>query len=255
MFNLFSRGLSKEEVAKTLKKIRKQYNDYIVNYMKSSRLKDDFERRYYFAAKYKENMANFFKNEIMILNDLIKIEEEKTLQKQKDRELVERRRERQKNGGFADRVLKELEERIKLYPEIKISEEASMEVKKLYGALRVFEDRYWNSISRYIKTATPMGRMIDHLENDLWQLVGTQNKFPPVLDKYLFLLERPDQDLKAISYAEQDCTKQVAFFLNELLDLYRHSSLHVPPPNSAKDGYNYINQLVFNFRLADIKKI
>lgn len=254
MFNLFARGLSKEEIAKTLKKIRKQYNDYIVSYMKTSHAKDEFEKRYFFAAKYKENMSRFFKNEIDILSGLLKLEEEKRKQQESDNQLVQRRRDRSKNGDFADRVMRELEERIKLYPEVKITEEASTEVRKLYGALRVFEDRYWNSISRYIKTATPMGRMIDHLENDLWQLVGTEQRNPPVLDKYIFLLERQDNDLKAISYAEQECMKQVAFFLNELLDLYRRSILEVPPPGKAIDGYNYISQLVFNFRLADLRK-
>lgn len=254
MFNLFSRGLSKEEIAKTLKKIRKQYNDYIVTNMKSSKAKEEFEKRYFFAAKYKENMSVFFKNEIQILNGLLKLEEEKMQKKLEDQQLINRRRERAKNGSFADRVLKELEERIKLYPEVKITEEASSEVRKLYGALRVFEDRYWNALSRYIKTATPMGRMIDHLENDLWQLIGTEQRNPPVLDKYVFLLERPDVDLKAVSYAEQECMKQAAFFLNELLELYRRSTMEVSAPGNAIDGYNYISQVVFDFRLTELKK-
>ncbi|MGL1890451.1 MAG: hypothetical protein OCD02_02440 [Spirochaetaceae bacterium] len=254
MFKLFDRGLSKEEIAKTLKKIRKEYNDYIVSYLKPSRAKDEFENRYFFAAKYRENMAVFFKNEILIVMELVKIEEDKIALKEKDRDLANKRRERSKNGDYADKVLKEYSERIKMYPEVKITDDASPEVRKLYGSLKIFEDRYWNSISRYIKTATPEGRMVDHLENDLWLLVGTKSRNPPVLDKYIFLLERPEQDLKAISIAEQACMKQVAFFLNDLLDLYRRSILDSIPPGSAVDGYNYISQVVYNFRLADLKK-
>lgn len=254
MFSLLNRGLSKEEIAKTLKKIRKEYNNYIITYMKSSKSKDEFESRYFFAAKYKENMALFFKNEILILNDLLQVEQDKVRQKEKDRLLADKRRERNKNGSFADKLLKDFEERIKLYPEIKLNPESSVEVRKLYGGLRIFEDRYWNSLSRYIKTATPKGRMIDHLENDLWLLIGSGNRNSPVLDKYVFLLERSEQDLKAISIAEQACMKQVAFFLNDILNLYRRSILDVPPPGSAVDGYNYASQMVFNFRLADLKK-
>ncbi|OQY38778.1 MAG: hypothetical protein B6229_05180 [Spirochaetaceae bacterium 4572_7] len=254
MFRLFDKGLSKEDTARTLKKIRNQYNNYIITYLRSSLAKDEFESRYYFAAKYKENMAKFFKNEITILTDLLALEENKRLEKEHEKELMQNRRNRQKNGDFADKILKDLEERIKLYPEVQITDKASTEVRKLYGALKVFEDRYWNHISRYIKTATPMGRMIDHLENDLWQLVGSGTRNPPVLDKYIFLLERPEIDLKAISYAEQECMKQVAFFTNELLDLYRTSILDTTAPGKAVDGYNYLSQLVFNFRLSDIKK-
>lgn len=254
MFKLFDRGLSKEEIAKTLKKIRKEYNNYIVSYMKPSRAKDEFESRYFFAAKYKENMANFFKNEIQILSDIINFEKEKIAEKEREKELLDKRKDRSKNGDFADKIMKEFEDRIKLYPEVKITDKASTEVRKLYGAIKVFEDRYWNSFSRYIKTATPMGRMIDHIENDLWLLIGTASKNSPVLDKYVFLLERKDQDLKAISIAEQACMKQVAFLLNDLLELYRRSVLDVTPPGSAVDGYNYISQIVFNFRLTDLKK-
>ena len=253
--NIFNRGLSKEEIAKTLKKIRSEYNNYIVTYMRSSKAKEEFEKRYYFAAKYRENMANFFNNEIKILKELLDREEEIIAEREREALLKKQRNDRLNGKGFADKVLKELEDRIKLYPEIKITDNASTEVRKLYGALRIFEDRYWNSLSRYIKMATPMGRMIDHLENDLWQLIGTENRLPPVLDKYIFLLERSEQDLKAISYAEQECLKQVSFFLNELLELYRVSTLEVDPPSKAVDGYNYASQLVFNFRLADIKNI
>jgi len=254
MLNIFSRGLSTEEVAKILKKIRKQYNDYIVNYMMPTRLKEEFEKRYYFAAKYKENLSIFFKNEIEILNELIKIEEEKNIQKKKDKDLIERKRQRTKEGGFADKVLRELEEKIKHYPEININPDSSVEVRKLFGALKVFEDAHWNSISRYIKVTSPMGRMIDHLENDLWQLLGTERRNSPILDKYLLLLERPGENLKNISYAEQECIKQVAFFFNELLELYRHSQSISKPPNNAVDGYNYASQIVYNFRLTDFKK-
>jgi hypothetical protein len=254
MLNIFSRGLSTEEVAKTLKKIRKQYNEYIVSYMMPTRLKEEFEKRYYFAAKYKENLATFFKNEIEILNELIKIEEEKNIQKQRDLELVEKKRQRTKEGGFADKILRDLEEKIKHYPEIDINPESSIEVRKLFGALKIFEDEHWNSISRYIKMTSSMGRMIDHLENDLWQLLGSERRNSPVLDRYLFLLERPGENLRNISHAEQECIKQVSFFFNELLDLYRHSSTISSPPNNAVEGYNYASQIVYNFRLADFKK-
>lgn len=254
MLNLFNRGLSKEEIARTLKKIRKEYNDYIITYMKPSRLKDEFESRYFFAAKYKENMAMFFRNEIQILMDIVQVETDRIKQREYDRTLVAKRRERTQNGDFADKILKDFEERIKLYPEVRISQEANPEIRKLYGALRIFEDKHWNSISRYIKTATSSGRIIDHLENDLWLLIGTLNRNPPVLDKYIFLLERPEQDLKAISIAEQSCIKQVAFLLNDILRLYRKSIIDSVPPGSAVDGYNYVSQLVFNFRLADLKK-
>lgn len=254
MFNLFNRGLSREEIAKTLKKIRKEYNNYIVTYMKPSRAKDEFENRYYFAAKYKESMPAFFKNEIMILNDLIQLERDKKAQKDRDLQMAQKRRERAIHGGFADKVLKELEDRIKDYPSINITDNASPEIRKLFGALKLFEDRYWNSLSRYIRSSSSMGRMIDHLENDLWLLIGSVKRNSPVLDKYIFLLERPEQDLKAISFAEQACMKQVAFLLNDILELYRKGMENSTPPKSAADGYNYISQIVFNFRLADLKK-
>ncbi|MBN2617710.1 MAG: hypothetical protein JXR64_05295 [Spirochaetales bacterium] len=254
MIKLFNRGLSTEEIAKALKKIRQEYNNYIITYMKPPRVKEEFERRYLFAAKYKENMALFFKNEIEILQDIITQEEDKKRQKEADKALLQQKRLRQKDGDFADKILKEYEERIKLYPAINITDDASIEVRKLYGAMKVFEDKYWNSLSKYIRIATPEGRVIDHLENDLWMIIGTGTRRPPILDKYIFLLERPDHDLQAISYAEQACMKQVAFFLNELMDLYKRSTMDSVPPGSAVDGFNYMNQIIFNFRLADLKK-
>ena len=253
MLKIFNRGLSKEEVAKTLKKIRHEYNNYIISYLKSPKTKEAFESRYYFASKYKENMGIFFKNEIDIVTSLILVEEDRKLQKEKDESIANNRRKRS-NVSIADKYMEEFEERIKGYPEIDINTDSSIEVRKLYGALRLFEERYWNSFSRYIKTSTPMGRMIDHLENDLWLLIGTDRRHSPVLDKYILLLDQRDPDLKALSFAEQGCMKQAAFFLNDILELYRNSVTDVPPPKTAVDAYNYISQIVFNFRLADLKK-
>lgn len=254
MFNLFNRGLTKEDIAKTLKKIRKEYNNYIITYMRPPRVKEEFESRYFFAAKYKENMAYFFKNEILILNDLIKVEKDKKTQIEKDRTQKNKRIDRIKNGSFADKVLKEFEERIKIYPEIDISEESSIEIRKLFGGFQVFEDQYWNHLSRYIKTATPEGKAICNLENDLWNLIGTPNRKPPALDRYLMLLENPYSDLKGVSFAAQECMKQCAFFLHDIIALYQRSILDVTPPQKAIDGYNYINKILFNFRLNDLKR-
>ncbi len=254
MLRFLRRGLSNEEIAKTLKKIRKEYNSYIITYMKPSRAKDEFESRYYFAAKYKENLAIFFRNEIEILTDLINLEKEKQAQKEKDLELLQKKRVRQNGMGFADKVLKELEDRIRLYPEINITDKANPEVKKLFGALKQYDERYWNNFCKYIRTATPFGRAVDTLQNELLLLSGTGSKNSPLIDRYVFLLERKDQDLRAITYAEQSCIKQVAFLLNEIVELYRKSVTTAEPPIEVTDGYNYLNQLIFNFRLTDIKK-
>lgn len=222
--------------------------------MKSPRLKEEFEHRYTFAARYKENMARFLKQEIEILQDIITVEEDKKRQKERDQELINQRRERQKSGDFADKILQDFEKRISIYPEININPDTSIEVRKLFGALKVFEDRYWNSLSKYMRDALQSSRTVDQLENELWTLLGSINRNAPVLDRYLFLLERPEQDLKAISMAEQACLKKVAFFLNDILSIYIPCSLERVPPNSAVAGYDYVNQLIFNFRLADIKK-
>lgn len=241
-------------MARALKKIRKGYNDYIVTYMKTPRAKEDFERRYFIAAKYKDDMARFLKTEIEILNDLVLREEEAHREKKRTEQLKESRRIRYKNGGFADRILQQLEDKIKSYPDADITDEASMEIKKLYGAIQLLESQHWNTICRFIRELNSLDRSIERLENILWSLVPRAGKSPAALDRYLFLLSRDEPDLQAIAIEEQECMKKAAFFLNELLQIYNMNREQLIPESPSEVSFHFINQMVFNFRLFDIKK-
>ena len=86
-------------------KILKKYDEYIFRFYKSPKVKAAFEERYFSAIRGGLDMAQFLAAEVAAIQELLNKAEEKISQSTLPQPS-------QKKEGFADKVLRQLQEKI-----------------------------------------------------------------------------------------------------------------------------------------------
>ena len=239
--------LTPKEVETALTRIRKTYDDYIISYMTPIDEKSAFEDRYIDALHARVDLTRFIKDEIEYLQQLIKEGEDKKIRNIKPATA-------QPAKGFADRIIEELEKKIESYPEIYLHDDASVEVKKLYGALKVLDYEHWSTVSTFIRKVHS-STVSYNLENRLYRMttVGGES-VPPDLDRYLFLLNQNGQYSTELFRESQECIKRASFFLHELHHILLECQDRGLMDESVEIAYNYVENIISDFRLKDLKR-
>ena len=255
-----SKGLSTEEIRAAAEKLRKKYNDYIIEYLKPPEIKDGFEERYLYALRERLDMARFFLSETQVLNELIK--EEDDIRQKNWNNYDNKKNEDKKEADFADRIMAEHEKRINKYPELKLHSESSNEIRRLFGALQVFEQEYWpniqNMLRKYFKQFYSGARM--GLESDIINLCCPNlNGIPPRLAGYSNLFERFPRDYNRIEKEEKVCLTEISVLLTKIKEeinrIFTEESLTDEEKGLAGQADIYINDLIMDFRLRDLGKL
>jgi hypothetical protein len=165
--------------------------------------------------------------------------------------------------GFADQIIEENRRRIERYPDRALHPDASEEIRRLFGALHALEQEYWPVLSGLLRntsyslnTKTMIG-----LESQLHTLGGDgRDGVAARLERYLARLARFPRDYLMIEKEEKDYIIESAFFLHELEDILSTAKMkHGPVMNEDEkkqlDGIiDYINQMIADFRLKDLKR-
>ncbi|QEN09491.1 hypothetical protein EXM22_16435 [Oceanispirochaeta crateris] len=241
--------LTSKEVDAALVRLRKTYDDYIISYMTSIDEKSAFEDRYIEALHARVDLTRFIRDEIGYLQGLIREGEAQKARSQRPVVAVER-----PVKGFADRILEELEKKIESYPEIVLHDDASIEVKKLYGALKVLDHEYWTTISSFIRKVHS-STVSYNLENRLYRMTTVGgDAVPPDLDRYLFLLNQKGKYTKELFRESQECIKRASFFLHELHQILLECQDRGLMDESVEIAYNYVENIINDFRLKDLKR-
>ncbi len=245
--------LSAEEVDRVIEKIRRRYNDYIIEYLKPLDEGKKFEERLIEALRGSMDMYTFLSAEISVIEELISREEEK-----RNRE-NEKKDSSSKVMGFVDKVFMENQKLIEGYPEIIPHKDASMEIKKLFGGLCYFEKEYWPVLDAALRKIDPsfFSGSRHNLEMRVSEICREGfDMIPPGLMHYKALLLRFPRDYKAIAAEEKKCILDSAFLLHDLLmEFGRVEDVEGVSGKieELKKAKAYVGKMISDFRLKDLK--
>jgi len=250
--------LSSAEITNAIEKIRKSYDDYIVRYMKSPRIRDGFEDRYLEALKSKTDLTWFVQAEIEAIQGLIGKEEEKRRERSRSREQV--KKEQTNRQDFADRVIDEMRKRIEGYPDAPLPEESSYEMKKLFGMLMMFEKEYWYRGDRILRklSPSPYAEPRRSIEGRVYSLCYPgKDGIPQRCARYVALSSRFPRDYEALDREEKSGGVDAAQLLHTVADEF--AGLTEAPGITAEERADvaavleFVHTCIEDFRLADFR--
>ncbi len=240
--------LSNQEIEEALARLRQGYDDYIIKYMMPPGVKAAFEDRYIAALRSRLDLTRFIRDEMIYLKKLHHEQQEAKKLAQKAEKTIQ-------PLGFADRVMKKMEKKIENYPALEFHNEASMEIKKLYGALLKLDKAHWAALASFIKRGHSSS--VSHtMENRLLRMTSPAGRdVPPDLDRYFFLLNKKDVHSSELLQEVQECIKRASFFLHELRQILEEYKDRGLLDEEVKTAYNFIEQMIDDFRLKDLKRL
>jgi hypothetical protein len=241
--------LSQKEIEAALARIRQKYDDHIITYMTDMAEKTAFEERYAMALNARVDLTRFIQEEIIHVQEL-----EKKASVAVDRAERRKKAPRVSKKSFADKIMEELEQRIDPYPSLDFNEHASLEVRKLYGALGVLQDKYWHSLGDFLRKAHSF-ELSYNLENRLFRMTASRpDEIPAELERYQFLLSQKGRYATELFREAQESIKRASFFLHDLRILLLESIERGIVDENVEKAYKYVENIIQDFRLKDLKK-
>jgi hypothetical protein len=258
-----SKPLNSSEIESAVHKIRTLFDDVIVGYMLSPKIKNNFEDRYLQALRSRVDIGSFLAAE---MSALLRLKEEK-----EELRMIEENRGIAAAGtvvsrkkpvrGFADRILDELREKIDKYPGIGLTWEEAFDLDRLYGALRQFESEYWTTVIRVFRRIYPSrysGPLVI-LEKQLFELAGYGGDgFPPRLYGYINMESRFPRNENLLYQEAMRCILDASFFLHDLKaafhELLLEPDLDAKERKAVETSAAFVHTMIEDFRLNDLKR-
>lgn len=278
--------LSKKEIDDKIQHIRSTYDDYMVRFIKNSNAREAFERRYREALATRIELDRFLEVELKVAQEMC-AREEKRLRKAEELALRSHNGgtrgrgngangngpggpggpgngaagEEEPQGDFADRYIEKLKQRAEKYPVAGLESGEVWEVDHLYGALQKLEREIWPPVDRVYRKIYPSrydGPRIT-LENKLLELAEARmGGVPQVLHTLQMLLGRFPRNYREIEWEIKQTILKASFFLHdakgELEKLLHESYLADSDRIAAKTAHEYIEGVIADFRLKDLKQ-
>ena len=246
------RPLSEEEVERAVEKIRRMYDDYIITYLKPFTLKDAFEDRYLLVRKQRIDLTRFIHDELELIKGLVKDEDARSAQREERRG---RRKGRHRSvSEYADRLIEQYREQIEKYPDLPFDDRASYEIRKLLGALDLFEKEYWPDLERVLRKLYPSYYSSPRLtlEPRIYNLTSGAGRLPPGVSRYKALLMRLPRTKAELEWEERRLILEGAFLLHHVVETLERV---------RKDGdlaglertENWVHSVIVDFRLQEFK--
>jgi len=252
--------LSDGEIRSAVEKIRKRYNDYIVQFLKDRSALDAFEERYIEAMRARMDLALFLHAEKTVVEELIQKEQNRVNAEQQ--KVIQEKKQKEEKQSIADRVLAEHKQRISKYPPLPIHPDGSEEIERLYGCLHTLEREYWPDLEKYMRSAytSNMRSPRMQLEQRIITLCRpSAGDLPPRLSRYKSLFDWVPRNGLEIEKEGKKCLLDAAFFLHDLADIIsemkKSGNLTVHETENLAGMLEYVNALLADFRLKDFKKI
>jgi hypothetical protein len=260
-----SKKLSESQIDEGIRIIRKLYDDYIIQYMKGVKIKNEFEERYLHALRNRMDLSTFVGAETEAIRNLIKKEEDLTaIQIRRAQKHIAHPKEKTKEEpkeDFADRVIRENMKKIEKYPELFIHEDASIEIKKLYGTLNLLDREYWPLFDRALKSIYPSlysgPRLL--IESRMLELGRPSTTgVPPRVGSYQAQFMKFPRNYQAIDREEKQCILSAAFLLHLILSECEKAltSKDMKPEETAdvEKMKEFVHTVIEDFRLKDLKE-
>ncbi len=249
--------LNRVEIDSTIQKIRAEYDKFIITFHKPISVKSNFEQRYKEALIHSIDMERFLRDEIYVVKSIY--ENEKNLEKNRLIELeIERKNKiRRTQPDFADRILKELKDKVTVYPSVSIHKDASYEIIHLYGAINYFEKHHWPQLDKFIEKSQNWalrGEKKD-FNNEIWRFISSEpDCIPQVLERYVILLNSTSPTLKEVTREAQECIKKAAFLLNDIASRCQIMIKKGVDSSEIEKHLDFVLQIIDDFRIKDFKK-
>ncbi len=250
------RPLSEEEVERAVEKIRRMYDDYIVTFLKSFSLKEAFEDRYLLARKQRIDLTRFVSDELAMIKDLIK--DEGALSTERDERRGRRKERRRSVSEYADRIIEQNREQIEKYPDLPFDEKASYEIRKLLGALDLFEREYWPDLDRVLRKFYPSYYASPRLtlEPRIYNLTSGAGRLPPGVSRYKALLMRLPRTKTELEWEERRLMLEGAFLLHhvvETIERLRKETDGSRDLATLEKTQEFVHSTLTDFRLMEFK--
>ncbi|MCL2791483.1 MAG: hypothetical protein FWD87_00165 [Spirochaetaceae bacterium] len=256
-----SKKISSDEMEKVAEKIRKKYNDIIVSYMLSPRIKEGFDDRYNEIKKYGVDPLRFFNDEITALKDIEQKEKEKINKaaKNKNIEHNENNNKETDKKDFADKVIEQIFKKIEKYPTFFIHQNANKEIEKLFGALIDFDKNMWKEYENIAKKYRVIKYDLAYIN-----LEKMLNNFTRIFSgnvtvrllNYKNMLNSPFSKTNNIDKEEKSCIMESAFLIKMLMDtangLIDYPHILKEEKEKLQKLINYLDIMLDDFRLKDL---
>ncbi|TFG63446.1 MAG: hypothetical protein E4H36_05580 [Spirochaetales bacterium] len=245
------------DIDKVLKKIRGLYNDYIIRYTKPLTLKEKFEIRYLQALGSSMDMETFLTAEADVILTLIRREEEKKSARAEDAEIEAHE---QSMSEKADLIILENKRKIAKYPDLHIHSEASYELKKLFGALKLLEEYHWPVIDKALRLHSRefAARTRPATQTRITDMCTVRTSgVPLVLGKYQTLLDHFEKNIREIEIEEKRLMLEASFLLHDLSDIQRKllgmETLDEELYGQVETSSNFVDNILRDFRFTQLK--
>jgi len=256
--------ITSTEIEKAAEKIRKKYNDIIVSYMLSPRIKEGFENRYNEIKKYGFDPLRFLNDEINALKEIEQKEKEKINNAAKSTNIEPDKNEDKETvkKDFADKILEELFKKIEKYPTFFIHNNANKEIEKLFGTLIEFDKNMWKTYEDIAKKYR-----INKYDISFVKLEKMLNNFTRVysgdvtvrLLQYKNMLNSPFTQTNNIDKEEKFCILECSFLIKMLTDtikgLINYPGILQNEKEKLQKLVEYLDTMVDDFRLKDLMSL
>ncbi|MBN2532243.1 MAG: hypothetical protein JXB88_05095 [Spirochaetales bacterium] len=246
--------LSAQEISEVIAKIRSKYDFYCKTFYKPSRLKQEFENRYRDALKQGFDVSNFLLAEISVIEELVKKEEDKIAQ---SKPVQEKPKE-----DFADRIILENLKKIEKYPTVHIHKDSSEEIRRLVGGLKKIYDIHIPELHSLFRKldSNPNFKYMEVYESRLRILADVgKGLVPAQLTRFYAYLNKFPRDYRAIDWEEKQYILESSFLLHDLHNTLMNILEETPGlspdlKDNLKNIIDYINSMIEDFRLKDLKR-
>ncbi len=249
-----SRKNSKKAITEALDNLADQYNSLIFDHALNPEIIESFNDRRSYARDMGRDMEVFLKEE----EEAFRVLEKKALAKSHKAAMQEEARRRRLAGEtFADKVIGEYRQKIEHYPALNIHPDADYEISRLYGAMEFLDKNHWTPLLLFLRKAFPGAGQLDRMtmEQRFWRFVSTRpGRMPEELEPYYRALSAPSATEKDRVREAQETIKKAAFFLHDFLDLCERARNKRPPSEEVERAISYIQSIISDFRIKELKR-
>ncbi|MCL2705478.1 MAG: hypothetical protein FWE72_04630, partial [Spirochaetaceae bacterium] len=259
--NRMGKKLSSQEIESTAEKVRKKYNDLIISYMLTPRIKEGFEERYNEIKKYGFDPTRFFNDEIKALIELEQKEKEKinNAGKSININLNKNINKETDKKDFADKILEQLLEKIEKYPSLFIHPNANKEIEKLFGALIDFDKGMWKTyediakkyrINKYDLTHIKLEKMLNNFTRVYSGNVTIRLlQYKDMLNSRVSLTKNIDKEEKLCIF---ECASLIRMFIEIISGLINYPGILESEKDKLLKLIKHLDVMIDDFRLKDL---
>lgn len=238
-----------------LEEIRGLYNQYLIEFGKTPKVRDAFEDRYLEALRSRKNLKVFYEVEKAFIQERIQAAgEEKQNQWNERVEEIKHGNEE----SYGDKMIRQLEERMQKYPRVEVHPHAMEDIEYLLGAIQLLFDTHWLALAKVIRSRSDyvLKQSYRDLDEKMYRLTASNKDVPDLIRDYQLLLARGATS-RELNKGVRSFFLEAGRFLHELEDLIGELLDKAEDRESQENETvlsirDFTAEVIKSFRLKDI---